>query len=220
MSRAIQLLGQLNAEFKKRDQDGRPSDYTFRRTVQPIRAELYDLIDSLAAGKIDYSKFESEAMRLLTHGHAQGAYLGRKRAGDFSPFENDDRRFAELVMDRERSFLRRFIDDVRNLRYDDGAGGLDVVPIRARMSLYTHKFRGTANETFVLASPVDLEFAWEMLADEHCNDCPRYAAGGPYKWYELPTYPAAGATQCLTNCKCVLVRSDGIIGFSSVQYPL
>lgn len=154
--------------------------------------------------------FEEELLDHLQEAHTRGVVLGRRWAGDRSPRELDDELLAGRHVEREMVYLAQFVDDIRSGRYDDDAGGY-TTGLDARANLYGHKVGGTVSEAFVLASPAGEEYDWVMLADEHCKDCPRIAGGGPYTASTLPTYPRAGETQCLTNCKCVLVRrSDGM----------
>jgi hypothetical protein len=42
------------------------------------------------------------------------------------------------------------------------------------------------------------------------------AALGPYYGFNLPIYPGSGDTACLGNCKCTLVREDGVPSFAPV----
>jgi hypothetical protein len=143
--------------------------------------------------------------------------LARGLNEDFTPLEADDRAFASLVMDGEAEYLARFLTDLQAGRYTDADGELKGRAVAARARMYTGKYRGTANEVFVLSSPEGDEFAWHQLTVEPCEDCPRIEAGGPYTAEALALigHPGQGRQQCRTNCGCVVVRlSDGRFGFS------
>lgn len=95
--------------------------------------------------------------------------------------------------------------DEEELYYDEKA-------IQERMRLYNERVRGTANWGAVdMLAPWE-EIKWVLDSNEnHCEDCPRLAKGGPYRKNTLPTVPGAGATQCLVNCRCRLELLDGTV---------
>jgi hypothetical protein len=47
---------------------------------------------------------------------------------------------------------------------------------------------------------------WDLGVAEHCPDCLILNANSPYTAQSIPTYPAAGTTQCKGNCQCNLRR--------------
>ena len=82
----------------------------------------------------------------------------------------------------------------------------------ARQMMYVKKTRGTAYDGFVYGSPGN-QFDWVLGAvEDHCEDCPVWASGGPYDVSTLAIYPSGGDTQCLTSCLCFLRRDDGVVG--------
>jgi hypothetical protein len=48
------------------------------------------------------------------------------------------------------------------------------------------------------------QIRWVLHPAEHCDSCLALAAGSPYTVATLPTVPGAGATDCLSYCKCGL----------------
>lgn len=189
-----------------------PTRSLVREVAALERFTLGGIKDAVARlrGGDTIDEFEEAMLEHLQEAHTRGVVLGRRWAGDRSPRELDDELFAGRQVERELAYLAKFVADIRAGRYDDEAGGF-TTGLDARANLYGHKVGGTVSEAFVLASPSDDRFTWIMLADEHCDDCPRIAAGSPYAASALPTYPRAGATACRVNCKCVLVRqSDGM----------
>lgn len=194
-----------------------PKDADFARLITGTRGKLNKLADRFANGILDGRGYIDALFGVLTGAHAEAVTLGRHLAGDLTPQEIDDELFAELVMQGESTYLARFLNDLQVGRYIDADGNILIAQIKARATMYSGKLRGTANEVFVLSSPVDASFAWHQLTAEPCDDCPRIEAGGPYTSEELSVigHPGQGKQQCLTHCGCVLVRlADGVFGFS------
>ncbi len=193
----------------------KPTDASFAALVSGTRARLHALIDLVAGGDLDTFTFGLQMSEALRLAHTEAVILGRNLAGDLSPRELDDELFAAMVMRDQDKFLARFIGDIGAGRYSNDDGTLKLAQIKARANLYGSRLRGTANDVFVLASPVGALFAWHQLTVEPCEDCPRWEAGSPYLESQLTTKPGMGQTQCGVNCGCVLVRiDDGVIGFS------
>lgn len=149
---------------------------------------------------------------VLEDAHARAAYLGRFRAGDTNPPDEDDREFARRVIRDEDGFLARFEDDLRAGRYTNPDGTLKTDAIAARTKLYLNRVWGTANEAWALATIGPIRWEIDSTA-ENCEDCLRHAANSPYYWNTLPAAPRDGSTQCLTGCRCLLINSTGSTSF-------
>lgn len=201
---------------EKRRGDKVPTDKQFTAFVNRARRGVEELGERLANFELTQKEYIEALTNLLHKGHAEAAFMGRQLGGDLSPFELDDERWADLVMRGEADFLAGFLADLDSGRYTDFEEQVyKTAQINARGKLYTGKFRGTANETFVVTSEPDDSFMWHQLTIEPCVDCPRLEAGSPYLASSLPSYPGDGKTQCRTNCGCVLVRQkDGRFGFT------
>jgi hypothetical protein len=213
VNRAMNLKASQLAYFRK----SKVGDRDFIALIERFKTANAKLVRNLNKGLLSADSFADEMADLLETAHAQAAYLGRVLAGDNAPIEDDDKKLGELMVDVEAEYLDAFSDDLKakDPRYFNESGKLRTDRVLQRANWYLGKLRGTANESFVLASAVDELFAWEMLTEEHCDDCPRYAAGGPYKGDKLPTYPGMCETKCKFHCGCILVRlSDGAFGFS------
>lgn len=169
--------------------------------------ELAQAVARLRAGG-SLAEFEEAIIEHLQEAHTRGVVIGRHWAGDMAARELDDELFAGRVVEGQLKFLSGFIQDIEDGRYSLEGGytsGLDN-----RLKMYGDRVGGTMSEVFVLASPEDDSFTWHMLADEHCDDCPRWAAGGPYTAKTLPAHPRDGTSACKMGCRCVVVRkSDG-----------
>lgn len=176
---------------------------------------LTDIV-SLLAEEGDPRAFGGRVLDALTDSHTSAVVLGRGRAGDTAPLEDDDRRFAQTIVDSETEFLVGFVVDIQDGRYTNENGELDREAIERRLHLYSNRLVGTANEAFTLASDDDVLWNWTLGGAEtvHCEDCPAWTAGSPYTLQDLPARPGDNTSQCLHNCRCSLVRSDGIEAFS------
>lgn len=211
--RANRVAFEADQKYRRRI----PTDKVFGRLVTTHRERILTLTNGLESGTYTPREYIERLFALLEDGHTEAVRLGRGLNEDFSPLEDDDRAFASLVMDGEAEFLTRFLTDIEAGRYTNADGELRTRPVVARAKMYTGKYRGTANEVFVLSSPEGDEFAWHQLTIEPCEDCPRIEAAGPYTSEQLASigHPGQGRQKCRTNCGCVLVRlSDKRFGFS------
>ena len=85
--------------------------------------------------------------------------------------------------------------------------------ISRRAQMYNSRLRGTASIAFETNSPDGTSFVWKLGPAEHCEDCLDLAVRSPWMKGELPVFPGDGGTDCLVNCKCWLVRNDGLTSF-------
>lgn len=194
----------------------RPSQSDWNRFESGARSRIDKIVNAYAAEKIDEKQFGDRMLSLLEDRHARAGFLGRQRSGDLAPFDEDDRRFGQLIADEESEFLDAFVSDLAAGRYRGAKGDLLTDQVRTRAQMYAGRLLGTANEAFAgTAEPTELIY-WRLGgAEEHCGECPDLAAGSPYRADSLPTYPRGNQTPCLFACRCFLERSDGTIGFKS-----
>lgn len=188
------------------------------RRLVAMTGELDSLARRWESGELATREWGEAFKELLNQSHAQGWRLGRLLAGDDTPFGERDRLMGIAAADKQGVFLRAFLDDLDNGRYVDDEGNA-FVP-RWRANLYRGAVRGTANESFVDAGPADAQYLWVLGgSEEHCEDCPRWAADSrdlPFTPDTIPAFPGSGDTPCLGNCKCKLVRlSDGLESFDA-----
>lgn len=188
----------------------------FSALVLAVLARMNRQFDRYGAGRIHLEDLHSNLRDVLANGHARAAYLGRSRAGDTSPFDEDDRAFGGHVADGEQAWLEPFMEDVRAGRY--GTEELDLEAISRRSAFYALKLRGTALEAWALTMDPETLIYWRTNDESlHCETCPYLEAHGPYKASDMPTYPAAGSTDCLTECNCDLETQDGQKAFQAVR---
>lgn len=184
----------------------------FRQLIADAGQDIRETTAALAAGKIGPDEWHGILLETLAEAHAQAGYLGRLRAGDRAPFDEDDSRFGMLVAQEEMPFLDGFRDELAAGRYRDEDGALDAGKMERRAQLYVQRLMGTANEALALVAGDREEWIWEAEPDP-CPDCARLAAHSPYPGAP-PTMPGECATRCLTNCRCIAYTASGLRGFA------
>lgn len=197
-----------------------PTDADFVAMVHARRREMHAITDRLIAKEINVDDWADLMHAAILEGHTKGWQLGRHLSGDLEDDLNDLLRGLNKA-DAEKYYLQGFRDALlaRDPRYWDEELEEFKESIKSRQDLYLGKMRGTANEAFVNKSPRNnREFDWVLGGTEdHCEDCPEFAADSPWQADELFAYPGSGETQCKFNCLCHLVRSDGVSGFKPVK---
>lgn len=194
-----------------------PPPGSWSRVYAKLLLDVEDLVDELTAGKIGARRFIDDFDALLADSHAKSWYLGRYLAGDKREMGFGDVIVGRASADQDGYYLQGFLKSIENDQYllEDGTW-LDS-QIKNRCSLYANKTRGTANESFTENSPADLNFKWTLGAVEHCPDCIDLSSMNPWESDEIYINPGDGSTACITNCRCVWVRSDGVRGFDPVH---
>lgn len=194
-----------------------PSPGTWEMVYRELLKNASGLVSQLTTEKIGARAFIDQFDQLLHEAHARSWFLGRYQAGDTHDMDLADVLAGRAAADMDGYYLQGFQKAIENGEY----GGIDREwregAINQRVSLYANKTRGTANEAFVAASPVEMEMYWTLGAAEHCPDCLDLHGMNP--WYPDDVYinPGDGATVCITNCRCSWVRKDGVRGFDAVH---
>jgi hypothetical protein len=177
------------------------------------RDDLISIANRFGEGELNSDEFMNEMHAILEELHGEAAFLGRRLAGDLSPYNAIDNAFGKLVAENQREFLEQFAADLRYGRYVDDDGNLNMDMVNARAQSYAGRLRGTADESFVGMSDDDAWFIWHLGGEHNCTECPVIASGSPYTKATLPTMPGANETPCLFNCNCWLEREDGVLSF-------
>lgn len=88
-------------------------------------------------------------------------------------------------------------------------GELSEAQIRARAALYVNKAYSRFFAEDRLLKLQDSSLTWESWLDtggeNECSDCFALAALGRVPLGTLKTVPGAGATRCLSNCRCTII---------------
>lgn len=171
----------------------------------------------LSAGTITSHAWAIGIHGILANQHAAAVAIGRHAANPDSPVSTTetDKIVGQMIADNETLWLSGFRDAVAEGAYTEAdSQALKADAIAKRLRMYALKIEASANEAFVEASPAGSTFRWNLDDDtDHCQgnhlmNCPAIAKKGPYTRYTIPTYPRAGATPCLTHCKCWLTRLE------------
>lgn len=198
----------------------RPVQKDLDQAVRDTRKRIAEAV-ALYDQERDERAFGGRMLQLLEDGHTKATLIGRQRAGDFTPEEEDDRHFGRRITDVEMTFLEGFVEALAEGRYEGEDGSLDLDRIRRRARSYSGRMTGTANEAFALASGDDL-IEWVLGEPEtaHCegeDSCPERAEKGPYTASTLPGFPGDNTTPCLFHCLCTLKRTDGVTAFRATE---
>jgi hypothetical protein len=179
-------------------------------TVSRLEAAAADWAEGLSSART----FADTLDAILLEAHTTAVVIGRTHAGDDTPEEEDDRRFAETVVTEEHTYLQGFREALESGRYTGEDGTRDQAAVAQRANLYAQRLTGTANEAWTLALPEDTLLTWHLGASsDSCADCPELAAAGPYTPADLPTVPGKGDTLCGANCRCLVQTASGQRGF-------
>lgn len=186
--------------------------------MRDVRAQLADLNQKLADGRLSLHDWQHEFYKVLQDGHYKAALLGTSRAGQKKIDSTALQLMAKAKADEEMHFLSGFAASIhlKDPRYVDENGNIKPGSLESRTDLYVGKMRGTANEAFGEASKEDALWTWVLGPELHCPDCPHWASiVVKVLWSAVPTTPGAGDTACLGHCGCELVRDDGVTGFGN-----
>lgn len=201
---------------------GVPGDAEFASMVKARRRELHKLTNLFAEGTIDLAQWYDQSVAVLLEGHTRAAYFGRMLALQ-ADVESElvDALAGQAATDAEEYYLRGFAEALldKDPRYWDADAEKWITDtIQDRQDLYLGKMRGTANGAFLRES-VGFYFDWMLGGTEdHCSECPDYAAGSPWAVNELPTHPGNNDTPCRFNCLCFLRREDDVYGFRRLDF--
>lgn len=155
-------------------------------------------LNQLITGKIDKSDYIA-AQRNLIDKHYKAAFLAGKRFAQTTDnkLTPDEIRSIGQQVGKEVGFMSNFADDVLNQN-----GRLSY---KRRLKMYSDGLNAVFISGQMVYIPEDSTIHWVLgNTDKHCVDCLSYAFNSPYTKKNLPTVPKAGASQCLSNCRCHL----------------
>lgn len=179
------------------DEDGNPIDSMEQEEsyVEETVALAALLALRMGKGDITPSTFGADLWALIVDAYLVSYLLGRGGVGNMA---DDDWSSVGDGVVGQREFLDNFVKQL-------AAGDMPEGTIRNRATLYILS-SGAAYEMgrrrAKLASGNYDEELWSLGAAEHCSDCTSLNLLGWQPIGTLPTVPRAGATQCLSNCKC------------------
>lgn len=175
------------------------SEPRFRTLQGNWRAELGKVFTRVQRGEAVTSR---EAKGLFRQFYIMAFKLGRQAGGavrvtGLPALRTEDKRWLETFLRKEFDFWKKFTQDVQKQ-----AGKL---PYQRRVEMYVQALSSVYHTARVLEVPPQTLFFWKTEPAEHCVHCLYLARKGPYTRANLPTVPAAGDTQCKSNCKCRII---------------
>lgn len=196
----------------------RGSDKEYERFIRRMDAKMLVAIRKLARTR-NIDDFEQRFQKILEELFHGAVWRGRIRgSGNGSPMGTRDRVIADEYYFEQLEFFAEFVADIRSGLYETADDRISIPAIRNRARYYLERARGAANEAFTYESPEGEEFDWVLGIGEHCDDCLTWAAGSPYRSYELTTQPGLCETICRSKCHCTIRRrNDGKHGFAYVD---
>lgn len=159
--------------------------------------ELSGLLEGLRLGKLAPGIVERQFVDFVREAFVKGWAFGAGRGPNPAEFDAIMER-----ADEEAGFFRGLLEDALKPGYSDAQVDQRVKMYGKR--LWSEYQRGRMTS---LAGTQSIEWVLDPRA-EHCEDCPRIAAAGPYTVETLPAYPGDGHTACLTQCRCRLVTPE------------
>lgn len=184
--------------------------------VKRMESDFASAFSKYKAGTFNADELQEALNQSIYDIHRAQYKLGYQTAGGTPTDELLDA-YAQIAVDGQQQFLLNFVGDVQDGRYNNEAGDLDLDgALKVRSDLYGTNSSGAASFGFVEGSPAEAEFDWDLTAGENCEDCVYLSELGPYVKETVFATPRSGDTVCLGNCRCRLVRSDGVEGFGPV----
>lgn len=208
-----------------------PAD-PFGDAVRKADGRLQEIARLVASGSMLPDEFEEAMSEVLLTLHRESHFAGQEIADWIPPSQGLARIRGGAVAQSEVQYIRGFALALSQLdpRYwDADVSQFKLTPIEARVRSYLARARGTAGDGWTNATPPSEFVEWTLGgAEEHCEDCPFWAAKGPmlldgstnqFEFTVLPFKPGEGETECLIGCKCHLTRvSDGAISPTAFEF--
>lgn len=196
--------------------------------LDSVQGEIHAHVLGFANNLTTPGQFGAAMITTLSYAHAQAYVYGYGLTGSTVLTINQANQAVRGTMQAQVQFLQGFIEDLeeRDPRYvaepekpsrpvalldrPEEETEWDMAPILTRARMYAERLRGTAGQAAVDALPETAIIEWRLGPNEdHCEDCPKWSAEGPYDKYSLPAIPGDGLSQCRVNCLCSL-WSDGV----------
>jgi hypothetical protein len=109
-----------------------------------------------------------------------------------------DRQWVDSAFIHEMRFFNRFVNQVL-------VGQLTPGQVDWRLRMYMNTVRGIYEGGRVIGTAPNTLIYWVYNPEaQHCESCLYLRDHSPYTKSTLPTTPRAGATECISNCKCHL----------------
>lgn len=198
-ARAIERLARL-LEAEQDPDRGRSTSSGFRsasfdRAADAYEGEIERAFAQYRAGSISASELDRRFGASIDRAYRAAYADGASRWG--ASLTDRDREWIDRAVRGERKYAAIFVRDVQTKDPSEEY-------VRNRAGLYVSALESVRTAAWVEKSPPGTLFDWRLGVAIHCATCPVIASNGPYTKEELPTYPRAGDTPCLSRCKCRL----------------
>jgi hypothetical protein len=126
------------------------------------------------------------------------AYLyGKQMVLPNATLDGSENSFIGKSVADEMKFMTKFADDIQ--------GNTGVMSYDRRIKMYSASLNAMFTFGKLVYMPDEVKIIWTLgITDKHCATCLSIAARNPYTKKTLPTVPKAGATICISNCRCSL----------------
>lgn len=183
----------------------------WQQIAKKVGRNMRRIAKELERGDITPAVWRAKMDSAIRIGHVEAHMAGQRIAGA-QGYAGEAQRIGRIIGDGESQYLQGFLNDILDGRYLDLDGTFRTQSVLSRQMMYVNKTRASASTGFVYASSGN-QFDWVLGAvEDHCDECPIMAAGGPYTEETLYTVPGLADHPCLTNCRCFLKRDDGVVG--------
>jgi hypothetical protein len=197
-------------ERARAKEDLSPTLDRFGDRFQLLRA-LYEQNAALEAAKVTVVKLvplttiEAGIKTAIRDAYQEAFTLGKRHAGNLLAVTDADQKAIQKVRRDEYRYLRGFLDDMR--------AQTGVMDYTLRGDYYRAAARELFSLGFVLGNQNNgRKIIWNLGKAEHCVDCRRFAAHGPYPVQDFIKnvlgqgyLPQSGRLKCRGYyCKCSL----------------
>jgi len=189
-----QLAGALKGKLEIQMIRKAVADYG--KLKREFREKLFGHMKDYDAGKITITQLAARLKGVIGPSWEEAYVLGTRAVGNSFGLTPEDRTFLKGARKTEYMFLDKFMGDIAANR--EKMGRYD------RLEMYVNSMDAMYQHGQVDGSPDNVEIDWVLHPAEHCPDCVKFAAEGPYTKKTLPAIPRDGTTQCLSGCKCTL----------------
>ena len=178
------------------------------KSLPKLRQEYFREIDGIAQdledGRINLKTFDRRSHDAITKNFRKTyeSHLGRA-------LDEGDELYLQRAAQTEMKHARAFGRDIK--------GGRLRMPRAKRSGMYANTLNGISWNAMVEKQPDNVRIRWKLGTAEHCVDCIILASQSPYTKASLPTTPRAGATACLSNCKCKLTFQVGVLSQEEME---
>ena len=187
----MQRLAHQSAKTRLNTQVKNFGNLTLSRFRQIARGEFSAEL-ALRDVKEEFRQLYHEAFALGMSGSTAGLHSTSEL------ISLEDRRWVDSSFNHEMRFFNRFIGQVVNRELSPGQ-------IDNRVQMYLNAVRGVYEAGRVVGTHPNSLIYWVYNPEaHHCMSCLYLRDHSPFTKKTIPKTPQAGATECLSNCKCHL----------------